>query len=201
MANSIKIGNLDISAFKVGSADTKVYLGDTLVYSGGTPPTPTFNGKWIGYYSDSTSYSADCNASSAITKNEVRSGNYTAYTKVIIGDCVNNIGEAFQRCSSMTEVEIGSGVTTNLYYSFEDCSALTSVTWYATSLNPQDGGFQRCSSLQKLVMYATTPPSLSPTMFNGVPSTMIVYVPDESISLYQSATYWRNYMIKGHSEL
>lgn len=32
MANGIKIGNLDISAFKVGSADTKVYIGDTLLY-------------------------------------------------------------------------------------------------------------------------------------------------------------------------
>ena len=42
MANGIKLGSLDISAFKVGSADTKVYLGDTLLYSGGTtPPTPT----------------------------------------------------------------------------------------------------------------------------------------------------------------
>lgn len=38
MANGIKIGNLDISAFKVGSGDCKVYLGDTLLYSGGTTP-------------------------------------------------------------------------------------------------------------------------------------------------------------------
>lgn len=32
MADSIKIGSLDISAFKVGSDDCKVYLGDTLLY-------------------------------------------------------------------------------------------------------------------------------------------------------------------------
>ena len=32
MADSIKIGNLDISAFKVGSDDCKIYLGDTLLY-------------------------------------------------------------------------------------------------------------------------------------------------------------------------
>ena len=48
MADSIKIGNLNISAFKVGSADCKVYLGDTLLYSGGTtPPTPTY--QWVLY--------------------------------------------------------------------------------------------------------------------------------------------------------
>jgi hypothetical protein len=39
MADTIKIGNLDISAFKVGSSDCKIYLGDTLLYPS-TPPTP-----------------------------------------------------------------------------------------------------------------------------------------------------------------
>lgn len=48
MADTIKIGSLDISAFKVGSDDCKIYLGDTLLYSGGTtPPTPTY--KWVSY--------------------------------------------------------------------------------------------------------------------------------------------------------
>ena len=39
MADSIKIGNLKISAFKVGSADCKVYLGDTLLYPQSQPQT------------------------------------------------------------------------------------------------------------------------------------------------------------------
>lgn len=38
MADSIKIGNLDISAFKVGSDDSKIYLGDTLLYPKETQP-------------------------------------------------------------------------------------------------------------------------------------------------------------------
>lgn len=40
MADTIKIGNLDISAFKVGSSDCKIYIGDTLLYPQSTPPTP-----------------------------------------------------------------------------------------------------------------------------------------------------------------
>lgn len=36
---AIKIGNLDISAFKVGSGDCKVYLGDTLLYPQSQPQT------------------------------------------------------------------------------------------------------------------------------------------------------------------
>lgn len=39
MADTIKIGNLDISAFKVGSNDCKVYLGDTLLYPQSQPQT------------------------------------------------------------------------------------------------------------------------------------------------------------------
>lgn len=39
MANNIKIGNLDINAFKVGSGDCTIYLGDTLLYPQSQPPT------------------------------------------------------------------------------------------------------------------------------------------------------------------
>ena len=40
----VKLGTLDISSFKVGSADCKVYLGETLLYSGDTPTPPPLSG-------------------------------------------------------------------------------------------------------------------------------------------------------------
>lgn len=40
MTDTIKIGNLDISSFKVGSSDCKIYIGDTLLYPQSKPPTP-----------------------------------------------------------------------------------------------------------------------------------------------------------------
>ena len=39
MADTIKIGNLDISSFKVGSGDCTIYLGDTLLYPQSQPQT------------------------------------------------------------------------------------------------------------------------------------------------------------------
>lgn len=45
MADSIKIGSLDISAFKVGSSDCKVYLGDTLLYPQSQPQTL----QWVSF--------------------------------------------------------------------------------------------------------------------------------------------------------
>ena len=50
MANSIKIGNLDISAFKVGSDDCKVYLGDALLYPQSQPQTL----QWVEYNNGDT---------------------------------------------------------------------------------------------------------------------------------------------------
>ena len=174
-----------------------------MIESGSPDCSQHFDGKWIAYYANgNVAYSAECSSSTAITKTEVRSGSYQQYKTVIIGDCVKRVREAFQQCTSMTDLEIGTGVTESLYYAFEDCTALTAATWYATGLaNNQDGGFQRCSALQKLVMYATTPPSLSSTFFRGVNSSLVIYVPDSAVSAYQSTTYWRNYTIKGHSEL
>ena len=182
---------------------TSNYVKGGLIESGSTDCEQQFDGKWIAYYANgNVAYSAACGSSTAITKSEVRSGSYQQYKKVIIGDCVNRVREAFQQCTSMTDLEIGTGVTESLYYAFEDCTALTAATWYATGLaNNQDGGFQRCSALQKLVMYATTPPSLSSTFFRGVNSSLVIYVPDSAVSAYQSTIYWRNYTIKGHSEL
>ena len=42
MANSIKLGGFSFDALKIGGSDVDAaYLGDTLVYSGGTPTPPT----------------------------------------------------------------------------------------------------------------------------------------------------------------
>ena len=55
MADGIKIGTQD-ATYKVGSsAVTAIYLGSTLVYSGGTPPTPpTPTYTWRKYYEGET---------------------------------------------------------------------------------------------------------------------------------------------------
>lgn len=47
MADTIKIGNLDIYKFYLGdSSDVKIYLGDVKLYPN-EEPTPSFNGKWL----------------------------------------------------------------------------------------------------------------------------------------------------------
>ena len=62
----VKLGTLDISSFKVGSADCKVYLGETLLYSGDTPTPPPLSGCSIvvdeisGYTGTAFNDTGDC---------------------------------------------------------------------------------------------------------------------------------------------
>ena len=207
MADSIKIGSLDISAFKVGSGDCTIYLGDTLVYSGGTPPT--FQGKWLATYSDSHTESAQCDASSSITYGDITSTNLVS---VEIGDCVTSIGEgAFYSCTSLSSVTIPDSVTSISEWAFGDCSSLTSCTFGSgvtsidnwafyrcsglTSIDIPSGvtsignqTFNECSGLTSITVNATTPPTLGIGAFDG---SYPIYVPASSVSAYQSA--WSEY--------
>ena len=157
MANEIKLGTLDISAFKVGSADTKVYLGDTLVY-------PSFQGKWLATYTGGTTSSAECDASSAITQNEIT---LTDLVTVKIGNCVTSIGDsAFQDCSGLTSATIGNGVTSIGQYAFASCRSLTSVAIGSGVTSIGFAVFSQCRSLPSIVIPSSVT-SISNNAFYG----------------------------------
>lgn len=123
MSDTIKLGNLEISSFKVGSSDCKIYLGSTLLYPSESP-TPSF--KWKATYTGGTTSSAQCDSTSAISYNEIVQTDLVA---VEIGDCVTSIGSsAFGGCSSLTSVTIPNSVTIISGNAFSNCTSLTSVT-------------------------------------------------------------------------
>ena len=188
---AIKLGNQEIT-LRVGSAECRVYLGDVLIESGDTPtpPTPSFDGKWLATYSDSHTESAECDASSAITEGEIM---LVDLESVQIGDCVTNIGEeAFYNCTSLTSATIGSGVTSIGSYAFQGCSSLTSVTM-PSSLDYIDSyAFRNCSSLTSVTVLAITPPTLSSKVFSST-NNCPIYVPAASVSAYQTASGWSTY--------
>lgn len=158
----MKLGNEDIT-LKVGSLDVEaVYLGDTLIYTETTP----FEGKWLATYSDSSTTSAECDSTSAITQYEIASG--AGLISVLIGDCVTNIdNNAFVYKSALSTVTIGSGVTRIGNYAFYSCTSLASIT-----------------------INAETPPSLGSYALNYT-NDCPIYVPSESVAAYQSS--WSAY--------
>lgn len=185
----IKLGNNDIT-LKIGSADVSAaYLGSVLIYSGGTPPTPPlFNGKWLATYTGGTTSSAECDASSAITQNEIT---LTDLVSVEIGDCVTRIsGSAFSNCGSLTSITISDSVTNIGNIAFRSCSSLTSVTIPNSVTSIGLWAFRECTSLSSITCLATTPPSIGGAVFSST-NDCPIYVPAASVSAYQSA--WSDY--------
>lgn len=202
MANEIKLGSLNISAFKVGSGDCTVYLGSTLLY-------PTFQGKWLATYSGGTTSSADCDVSSAVTQNEIT---LTDLVSVKLGNCVNTIdnnafsgsttlsaitipngittigSHAFVSCTSLTDVKIPNSVTTLGYGAFMRCSGLTSVKLSSNVSVIDANTFAFCTSLSSI----TIPDSvtvISGSSFNSCSSLATITIPSGVTIIGNSAFY------------
>ena len=132
MADSIKIGNLDISAFKVGSSDCKIYLGSTLLY----PQNISY--KLVAQYNDTTEYKVECDGGSALTQSMVE-GHTTAksaMTSAVISACDRptfKIGDnSFSGCTSLSSVILNEGITHIGAQAFMNTSSLRNITFPST---------------------------------------------------------------------
>ena len=145
MGDTIKIGNLDISAFKVGSSDCKIYLGDTLLYE------PTY--KLVAQYSDTTEYKVVCDGSTTLSTTDTR-GHTTpisAMTSAVVngGGCVTQIGiNAFSGATSLTSLTLSDGITTFNNQAFIEMHSLESFTFPST-LTTFAGSVFRFSNIKK----------------------------------------------------
>ena len=79
---------------------------------------------------------------------------------------------AFAECSSLTSIEIPSGVTYIGNSAFQGCTSLTSIYCYAENI-----------------------PGVMPYMFSGCPSDMVIYVPAISVNAYKTTLPWGYYTI------
>lgn len=107
--------------------------------------------------------------SGELTKNEVGLSFTTAFTTVYIGDSVTSIAPwAVEWVKGLTSVAIGSGVT-----------------------SIGDSAFQACTKLTSVTVNATTPPTLGSDVFFSTHSSLVIYVPSESVNTYKTA--WNKY--------
>lgn len=186
MADTIKIGSLDISAFKVGSSDCKIYLGDTLLY----PTTPavkdylrfvakgsgtfTFTPKTGAASGNVISYSLDSGSTwtSANTTSNVQSGDVVFVKGEDFGISSNGIGTF----SSTANFDVEGNVMSLIYGdNFENQTSLSGKDYVFMNL------FSGCTTVinaDKMELPATT---LSTqcycNMFNA--ATSLVKAPSE----------------------
>ena len=118
-------------------------------------------------------------------------------TSVNIPESVTSLGNyCFQNCQSLSEIAIPDSVTSIGQYCFHFCTSLTDITIpkFVTSLG--NGCFNTCSKLTSVTCKATTPPTLGSSAFDFTHSTIVIYVPSESVAAYKSATNWSKYADK-----
>ena len=106
------------------------------------------------------------------------------FSTVLIKTNWNTISCKYSDCSSLTSVNIPSGVTEIGKYTFSGCSSLTSVNIPSSVTSIGERVFENCS-LSSVYVYAETPPSISANAFEGCDSkNCTLYVPKGTYDAY-----------------
>lgn len=146
----IKYNNNNINKIVKGSTVKKMYYGGNLAFLGFDEVEPTFNGKWKLTQSDSSTVSAECDSTSAITRTET-SGFSASTVSAVIGNCVTTIGDsAFSFYSTLTSVTIPNSVTSIGEQAFRECYGLASIDIPSGVTSIGDYVFYGCNSLASI---------------------------------------------------
>lgn len=92
----------------------------------------------------------------------------------------------FSRCAGATYVPSWSFESNTTLTSISLPSSITSIGYYS---------FYNCESLTSVSCYATVPPTLESYVFEGIKDNLVIFVPAESIDLYQEANGWKDLTI------
>lgn len=147
--------------------------------------------------------------STTINRSEATSLGSNVVDVTIGGACVTTVGTSAFSANAITSVTIEEGVTTIGASAFRYNPSLTQVDLPSTITSIGDYAFDAATgssytTFTKVIVRASTPPTISANSFvdstpPAVPFT--IYVPDASITAYQSATNWENFRIRGISTL
>ena len=109
---------------------------------------------------------------------------------------VTSLERAFSNWSSLEEVtcKIPDGVT-NMNSTFYGCSSLVTAPVIPSGVTDMSNTFNGCTSLKEVTFLHTTPPSYNNTL-TDCPKLETIYVPDESVDAYKTATGWSEFASK-----
>lgn len=129
--------------------------------------------------------------------------NYSGLTHAVIPDsisykgttyCVASIrSTAFYSCRSLKSVTIGNNVTSIGDNAFATCYDLTTLTIGNSVISIGMSAFLYCDNLASITCKTITPPALGLDPFYGVNKSIPLFVPVNSIPLYQAADTWKDF--------
>ncbi len=109
----------------------------------------------------------------------------SSLTSITIPSSVTSLEElCFSGCSSLTSVTIPSTVSSLGQYCFEDCSSLTSITIPSSVTLLKNRCFSGCKKLESVFFKGKCP---NGTIGSSIPTTCILYVPQEYLQDYIDA--------------
>lgn len=191
MADTIKIGNLEIDNLKVGTLSVDaLYIGDVKIY----PQTVT--PKLTAYYSDGSVYQPSCNTSTTLTQSEVRAHttSYTAMTSAVVGDCVTSIGQnAFRMGNysaggSLSSITLSNSVKTISTQAFSYNKALKTFEMPNNVTSLGNRAFYVCTSLSSVTLSQNIT-EISAGLFSNCGNLKSVVIPSGVTSIGQTAFY------------
>lgn len=199
-------------SYNAGNTTLSIYgYGDMYDYTEWTLPWKDYTHKIThislpeGMTSIGTSAFADCKFVSSVTiPASVEVIQYSAFENCRMLANVHfaesgsllEIGHwAFYNCHELQNVTIPEGVMNIGYAAFYGCTYMNELTLPATMLSIADNGFALCAKLQKMTVNALIPPTVDARTFEDVDRSIPVYVPAESLNLYQAAPVWQEFYI------
>jgi BspA type Leucine rich repeat region (6 copies)/Secretion system C-terminal sorting domain len=129
----------------------------------------------------------------------------TGLSTIEIPNSVTSIGDwAFLECSGLTSIDVVSDNNTyasidGVVYNKDISTLLICPAGKTSAIIPNsvtsigDRAFDGCTGLTSIECYAIVPPSLL-NSFSNVPKVIPLFVPDESVSAYQVADGWKDFL-------
>lgn len=119
----------------------------------------------------------------------------TGLTNIVIPNSVDEIGShTFYGCRSLASIDIPISVNEIDDYTFYGCTSLKSIVIPKSVAEIKLYAFGDCTGLKSITCLPSTPPQLDRRNFSDEQySNIPLYVPEDAISAYQAADYWKNF--------
>ena len=111
--------------------------------------------------------------------------------KVTIGNLTTINESCFQNCNALTTINFPSSLTSISRYAFNKSGLAGMIDLPSSIEELGDNAFGECATITGFIFRSTTPPTVVgfsfPPLFNNGQAVKKIYVPDSSLSAYQTA--------------